>query len=94
MPAATRDSRRVRSERRGTHTAWVPPLYRPGAAPVATACCCPGLAQLQVVMPPTTTRPRATELLMCGHHYRLHRDRLLAAGAAMYDVEGRLLEHP
>jgi hypothetical protein len=81
----------------GTHQQlpeWVPPLHRPGTAPVAAACCCPALAQLQVVMPPTASRPRPTELLMCGHHYRVHRDRLLGAGAAVYDVEGRLLEHP
>jgi hypothetical protein len=47
------------------------------------ACCCPARAMVQAVMPPTAARPRETELLLCGHHYRASRTALAATGAVV-----------
>jgi hypothetical protein len=52
------------------------------------ACCCPALAMVRVVMPPTAARPRETELLLCGHHYRVSRRALAAAGARVRELPG------
>jgi hypothetical protein len=41
-----------------------------------------------VVMPPIPTRPHPVDLLLCGHHYRVCRAALAAAGAAVYDETG------
>lgn len=38
---------------------------------------CPAAAQVRAVL-------AAGELLLCGHHGRAHRDRLLAAGAELH----------
>jgi hypothetical protein len=50
------------------------------------ACCCPARAMVQVVMPPTPARPHRTELLLCGHHYRVSRQALAAAGATVREL--------
>jgi hypothetical protein len=50
------------------------------------ACCCPAQAMVRVVMPPTATRPHETELLLCGHHYRVSRRALAAVHAAVYEL--------
>jgi hypothetical protein len=34
-------------------------------------------------MPPTASRPHESELLLCGHHYRVSRASLAAAHAAV-----------
>ncbi len=47
------------------------------------ACCCPARAMVQVVMPPTPARPRETDLLLCGHHYRASRAALAATGVVV-----------
>ena len=52
------------------------------------ACCCPARAMVRVVMPPTAARSHATELLMCGHHYRVSRQALAAAGARVRELPG------
>jgi len=39
-----------------------------------------------VIMPPTAARPHETELLLCGHHYRIARQALPAAHAAVYEL--------
>ena len=38
-----------------------------------------------VVMPPAPGRDHATELLLCGHHYRVSNKALAAAGAVVLD---------
>ena len=43
-------------------------------------------AVVRVVMPPTAGRPRETELLLCGHHYRLSRAALSAAHAGVHEL--------
>ena len=50
------------------------------------ACCCPARAMVQVTMPPSPTRPHQTELLLCGHHSRVSRQALAAAGARIRDL--------
>src|ERR1700744_5615599 len=42
------------------------------------ACCCPANPVVRVVMPATAGRPHRTELLLCGHHFRISRPALAA----------------
>lgn len=58
------------------------------ADPVGRACCCPANAVVRVIMPPTAARPRETELLLCGHHYRVSRRALAAAHATVRQLPG------
>ena len=39
-------------------------------------------------MPPTAARPHETDLLLCGHHYRVSRPVLEAAHAAVREFPG------
>jgi hypothetical protein len=39
-------------------------------------------------MPPTAARPGETELLLCGHHYRVARRALAAAHARVRQLPG------
>jgi hypothetical protein len=50
------------------------------------ACCCPARPVVRVIMPPVPGRPHAVDLLLCGHHYRISRQVLAAAGATVYDL--------
>jgi hypothetical protein len=52
------------------------------------ACCCPARAVVRLVMPPTAGRRHRTELLLCGHHYRLSRQALATANAAVSALPG------
>jgi hypothetical protein len=52
------------------------------------ACCCVARAVVRVVMPQTSGRPHETELLLCGHHYRVSRDALVAARARVEELPG------
>ena len=55
------------------------------AVPMA-ACCCPARPMFKVVMPPTASRPHKVELWLCGHHCRVSRTALAAAGAQVYPL--------
>ena len=57
----------------------------------ARACCCPARAVVTVMMPPTARRPHPVDLLLCGHHFRVSRASLQAAGATAYDATGLLI---
>ncbi len=48
------------------------------------ACCCSARPSFCAVLP---AAPR-TPLLLCGHHYRIHRDALKQAHAAIYGRHG------
>jgi hypothetical protein len=77
-------------------------LHQPSASPVGSAiarygtaaptgagdqaCCCVARAVVRVVMPPAPGRPHETELLLCGHHYRVARHALAAAHARVHDL--------
>lgn len=50
------------------------------------ACCCSARAMVQVIMPSTPGRAHRTELLLCGHHYRVSRRALAAARAAVREL--------
>ena len=45
------------------------------------SCCCPSLPVVRVFMPAIPARPHQVDLLLCGHHYRVSRQALAAAGA-------------
>jgi hypothetical protein len=62
--------------------------HGPAASLTDQACCCVARAVVRVVMPPTAARPHETELLLCGHHYRLSRAALSAAGASVHELAG------
>lgn len=53
------------------------------------ACCCPAQPTVIAVLPPAPGRPHATELLLCGHHYRADHAALTAANARVLDRNGR-----
>jgi len=52
------------------------------------ACCCPASPAVRVIMPPCPGRPHTTELLLCGHHYRVSRAALAAAKAIVRELPG------
>jgi hypothetical protein len=74
------------------HSATIRPLddaippHHASADPADQACCCTARAMVQVIMPPTPARPHRTELLLCGHHYRVSRQALAAAGATVREL--------
>jgi len=58
------------------------------AALADRACCCAAKAAVRVTMPPSPSRRHSTELLLCGHHYRVSRRALAAAGAVARELPG------
>src|SRR5215472_11356359 len=52
------------------------------------ACCCPAKPMVIAIMPPRRGRKHPTDLLLCGHHYRVSRKVLAAAGATVLDLSG------
>jgi hypothetical protein len=50
------------------------------------ACCCTAKPMIVALMPPAPGRPHTTDLLLCGHHYRLSRRALAAAGAVIAEI--------
>ena len=65
------------------------PSRPPQPGPAERACCCPARPMVQVIMPPSPTRPHETTLLLCGHHSRVSRPALAAAGARLRDLPAR-----
>lgn len=57
-------------------------------AVLGPACCCPANPVVRVTMPATATRPHITELLLCGHHYRVSLQALSAANATVTEIRG------
>jgi hypothetical protein len=53
------------------------------------ACCCLAKPAVVAVLPPSPGRDHATDLLLCGHHYRAARHKLAAAGATILDETGQ-----
>jgi hypothetical protein len=58
------------------------------------ACCCPGRPAVTVSVPPGPGRSHVTDLLLCGHHFRVSREALRAIGATAYDEAGQLVMGP
>jgi hypothetical protein len=63
-------------------------LFEVAADQADRACCCPAKAVVQVIMPPTSARPHASDLLLCGHHYRVSRATQAAAHAVVRELPG------
>jgi hypothetical protein len=57
----------------------------PGGS-MGRACCCPAKPAVRIIMPPSPSRPHSTELLLCGHHYRVSRHAPALARAAVYPL--------
>jgi hypothetical protein len=53
------------------------------------ACCCSARPACIAIMPPANGREHDTDLLLCGHHYRVLRQALAAAGAYVLDEQSR-----
>ncbi len=64
----------------------VPSLWSSPQCAEDRACCCPARPVVRVIMPPIPGRPHAVDLLLCGHHYRVSRQVLAAAGATVSDL--------
>lgn len=83
----------------GYRTRRAYPLERQGTAGPAIdwrairtagrACCCPAKPVVVAVMPPAPGRDHPTDLLLCCHHYRVSQLALSAAGAVIFDGQGR-----
>ena len=56
------------------------------------ACCCLAQPVVIAVVPPRGGRQAETDLLLCGHHYRVSKAALAAADATILDMTGHLLE--
>jgi hypothetical protein len=52
------------------------------------ASCCPAKPAVIAVILPRPGRNHPTDLLLCGHHYRVSRKGLAAAGATVLDLNG------
>jgi len=57
------------------------------------ACCCLAQPAVIAVMPPRGGRQAETDLLLCGHHYRVSKAALAAADATIRDMTGHVLEY-
>ncbi|HVB41701.1 MAG TPA: hypothetical protein VNF47_03205 [Streptosporangiaceae bacterium] len=55
------------------------------------ACCCPAVPAVIAVMPAAPGRAHKTDLLLCMHHLRASTDALRAAGASVFDLDGKLV---
>lgn len=82
---------RRHGERVALEHQWLAPACRQELAPTTAACCCPAPAVYQVVMPPSDAHSNLVEILLCGHHYRVNEQKLFDEGAAVYDMDGRLI---
>jgi len=64
-----------------------PAAHRPLPRYSQRACCCPAPPSVIAVIP-ANDRHEATELLLCGHHYRQSRRALAASEATLTDLKG------
>ncbi len=60
----------------------------PDPVTAGRADCGPARPVVQVIMPPTPSRPHETDLLLCGHHYRVSRKALARAHASVSRLPG------
>ena len=63
-------------------------LSAESASAADRACCCAAKAAVRVTMPAGPSRAHPTELLLCGHHYRLSRQALVEAQATVHELPG------
>ena len=55
-------------------------------SPVERACCCPAPPAVRVILPSTSNRDHAVDLLLCAHHFRKASAALARAGAQAFDA--------
>jgi hypothetical protein len=55
-------------------------------AQLGQACCCPARPVVRVMIPPNEKCPRWTDLLLCGHHYRVSLQALLDVQAVITEL--------
>lgn len=67
---------------------WGTWLSKEPAGSAGSACCCPARPAVRVIMPPCPGRPHTTELLLCGHHFRVSRASVTAAKAIVRELPG------
>jgi len=83
-----------RLNRASTAAAERPVTKEPAAVYTTTrrycdrSCCCAAQSAVIAVMPPGASRQHATDILLCGHHYRASKAGLAAAGATILDIRG------
>jgi hypothetical protein len=65
-----------------------PAIYRLARRHCERACCCSAPPAVVTVIPPGGDRRAPTDLLLCGHHYRLSMPALAAKGAIVLDLDG------
>jgi hypothetical protein len=53
------------------------------------ACCCAAKPAVVVIMLPAPGREHATDLLLCGHHFRASSEMLATAGVPVFDAADR-----
>jgi hypothetical protein len=63
-------------------------VFQPAPRHSGRACCCPALPAVIVMVPPAPGRTTDTDLLLCGHHFRVSQPALAAAGATILDIRG------
>jgi hypothetical protein len=66
-------------------------VFTPAPRHSGRACCCAALPTVIAVLPPSANRPSATDLLLCGHHYRASLPALTAREATILDIDGHPL---
>jgi hypothetical protein len=66
-------------------------VFTPAARHSDRACCCAALPAVIAVLPPSTGRPTATDLLLCGHHYRASLSALAEREVTILDIGGHPL---
>ncbi len=60
----------------------------------AQSCCCVAPAEKRVLLRVPDEPDRLIDLLLCGHHYRQHADRLSELNACVLDASERAVRRP
>jgi hypothetical protein len=66
-------------------------VFTPAARHSDRACCCAALPAVIAMLPPSAGRASATDVLLCGHHYRASLPALAARKATILDIGGHPL---
>ena len=83
---------RIRFPHRRPAPAWDQTAWSGPPRLADRSCCCPARPVVRVLLPPASARPHTVDLLLCGHQYLTSRDALAAAGAAVIDETGTLVD--
>ncbi len=60
----------------------------------ARSCCCVAPAEKRVLLSVPDDPDRLIDLLLCGHHYRQHAQRLAMLNACILDADERAVRRP